>query len=240
MIDSAAVIEGVRRVLCSDPRIDFDRQAVTLTFANGELLLSGEVGDIAAKRLAVERAATAPLVTAVFDELRVRRTESLRDAEIRDLVRRALVEEPILAGCALQERVRGLLRPVHSPLTSVGRIDLTVSRGIVTLAGAVPSLAQKRLAGALAWWSPGARDVLNHLDVQPAEEDSDEAVCDALRLILDRDPVVHASTIRVAALDRRVILDGTVPRLSEVAAAGHDAWFVFGVRDVINRLSVST
>jgi len=96
MIDSDAVLEEVRRRLRREPRIDFDHQAISLTFANGELLLSGEVGDIAAKRLAVERAATAPPVTALFDEVRVRPAESLPDGEIRDLVRQALVSEPAL------------------------------------------------------------------------------------------------------------------------------------------------
>lgn len=239
MIDSQAAIESVRRVLCRDPRIDFDRQAISLIFANGELLLSGEVGDIAAKRLAVEHAAGAPAVTAVMDELRVRPAEMLPDAEISDLVRKALVEEPALTGCTIRQRVAWQFRFVHAPLTSIGRIDITVARGVVTLAGEVPSLVQKRLAGALAWWTPGTRDVVNTLDVRPAEEDSDDAVCDAIRLVLDRDPTVHAAGIRIGARDGRVTLDGTVPAASEAAAAEHDAWFVFGVRDVVNRLAVS-
>jgi osmotically-inducible protein OsmY len=239
MIDSEAALAGVRRALRRDPRIDFDRQTVGLTFANGELLLSGEVGDIAAKRLAVERAASAPLVTTVFDELRVRPAELLPDAEISELVRKALVEEPALAGCTMRQRIAAHLEFVHSPLTSVGRIDMTVARGLVTFAGEVPSLTQKRLAGALAWWTPGVRDVVNNLVVLPAQEDSDDEVCSAVRLVLDRDPALRASGIRVSAQDRRVTLDGTVPSPSAVAAAEHDAWFVSGVCDVVNRLRVS-
>jgi osmotically-inducible protein OsmY len=239
MIDSEAALEEVRRLFRSDPRIDFDHQSVSLTFANGELLLSGEVGDIAAKRLAVESAAKAPSVTAVFDELRVRRSDILPDAEIRDLVRKALVEEPALAGCMIREHIEARFQLAHSPLTSVGRIDIGVVRGVVSLAGEVPSLAQKRLAGVLAWWVPGTRDVVDSLNVRPPEEDSDEAICAAVRLVLDRDRAVHAAGIRVAARDGRVALDGTVPAASEIAAAEHDAWFIFGVRDVINRLAVS-
>jgi osmotically-inducible protein OsmY len=239
MIDSEAVIERVRHVLRRDPRIDFDYQAIGLTFANGALLLSGEVGDIAQKRLAAERAATAPAVTTVVDELRVRPKETLPDAEIGDLVRTALVEEPALAGCTIREHVRGGFRPVHSPLTSIGRIDIGIAQGVVTLAGEVPSLAQKRLSGVLAWRCPGTRDVVNSLDVRPVEEDSDAAICDAVQLVLDRDPAIHAAGIRVAARDAHVALDGTVPAASEVTAAEHDAWFVFGVRNVVNRLAVA-
>jgi len=113
-----------------------------------------------AKSLAVERAARVPPVTGVLDELRVRSAESIPDDEIRDLMRRALVEEPALAGCTMREH-RGQFQIVHSPLTSVGRIDVAVTRGVVTPAGEVPSLAQKRLAGALAWWVPGTQNVIN-------------------------------------------------------------------------------
>jgi osmotically-inducible protein OsmY len=238
MIDSEAALEEVRRALRREPRIDFDHHLITLTFANGELLLSGEVGDITAKRLAVERAARAPSVTVVFDELRVRPVESIPDDEIRDLLRRALVEEPALAGCTMREHIRGQLQVVHAPLTSVGRIDLAVTRGVVTLAGEVPSLAQKRLAGALAWWVPGTGDVINTLAVQPPEEDSDDAICDAVRLVLDRDPAVHAAGIQVDSRDGVVRLDGTIPSASERTSVGHDAWYVWGVRDVIDHLTI--
>jgi osmotically-inducible protein OsmY len=239
MIDSEAAVEVVRKLLRRDPRIDFDHQSVTLTFANGELLLSGEVGDIAAKRRAVARAAAAPLVTAVLDELRVRPAEVLPDAEISDLVREAFVDEPALAGCTMRQRVGGRFRFVHSPLTSVGTIDFSVARGAVTLAGEVPSLAQKRLAGALAWRVPGMCDVVNRLEVRPAEEDSDAALCDAIRLVLDKDPAIHAAGIGVAARDGQVTLGGTVSAASELAAAEHDAWFVVGVHDVVNQLRVA-
>jgi osmotically-inducible protein OsmY len=238
MIDNEAVLEEVRRRLRREPRIDFDRQAINLTFANGELLLSGEVGDIAAKRLAVERAAVVPPVTTVFDELRVRPAESIPDGEIRDLVCNALVGEPALTGCTIRDRLGTRFQLAHSPLTSVGRIDISVARGVVTLTGEVPSLVQKRLAGVLAWWCLGTCDVVNRLDVNPAEEDSDELVGDAVQVVLDRDRAVHAGAIRVSARDGRVTLDGTVPAASEISAAEHDAWYVSGVRDVVNRLAV--
>jgi len=215
MTDSEAALEEVRRALRREPRVNFDNQPISLTFANGELLLSGEVGDIAAKRLAVERAAGAPSVTAVLDELRVRPAESIPDDEIYDLLRRALVEEPALTGCTIGEHIGGQFQIVHAPLTSVGRVDLSVTRGVVTLAGEVPSLAQKRLAGALAWWVPGTQDVIDTLGVQPPEEDSDDAICDAVRLVLERDPAVHATAIQVGSRDGVVTFDGTIPAASE-------------------------
>ena len=49
MTDSEAALEEVRRALRREPRVNFDHQPISLTFANGELLLSGEVGDIASE-----------------------------------------------------------------------------------------------------------------------------------------------------------------------------------------------
>jgi len=238
MTDSEAALEEVLRALRREPRVDLDHQPISLTFANGELLLSGEVGDIAAKRLAVERAAGAPSVTAVLDETRVRLAESIPEDEIYDLLRRALVEEPALTGCTIREHIRGQFKIVHAPLTNVGRIDVAITRGVVTLAGEVPSLAQKRLAGALAWWVSGTRDVIDTLGVQPPEEDSDDAICDAVRLVLDRDPAVHAAAIQVGSRDGVVTFEGTIPAASEHTAVEHGPWCVWGVRHVVNHLTV--
>ena len=177
-------------------------------------------------------------MTGVLDELRVRPAESIPDDEIYDLLRRALVEDPALTGCTIRGHIRGRLQIVHVPLTSVGQIDVAVTRGVVTLAGEVSSLAQKRLAGALAWWVPGTRDVINTLGVQPPEEDSDDAIRDAVRLVLDRDAAVHAAGIQVGSRDGVVTFEGTIPAASECMTAEHDAWYVWGVRDVVNHLTV--
>ena len=112
MTDSEAALEEVLRALRREPRVDLDHQPISLTFANGELLLSGEVGDIAAKRLAVERAAGAPSVTAVL-ETPVRLAESIPEDEIYDLLRRALVEERALTGCTIREHIRGQFKIVQ-------------------------------------------------------------------------------------------------------------------------------
>jgi len=88
--------------------------------------------------------------------------------EIRDLLRRTLVEGPALTGCTIREHILGGLQIAHASPMSIGRIDFAVRRGAVTLAGEVPSLAQARRAR--AWCVPGTRDVINALAVQPAEE----------------------------------------------------------------------
>lgn len=52
-------------------------------------------------------------------------------------------------------------------------------------------LTQKRLAGVLAWWVPGSRDVINRMEVlseQPDQPDSDEELEKAVRIVLKKRP----------------------------------------------------
>ena len=174
----------------------------------------------------------------MIDELRVRPKASVPDGEIRDLLRKALTEEPTLGGCTLREAIPGGFRTVRVPLTAVGRIDIKVRQGVVTLEGEAPSLTQRRLASVLSWQTPGICNVVDELVVSPAEDDSDELVGGAVRLALDRDPTVHAAGIRVDVRDRIVMLEGAVPTAADRDAANRDAWCVSGVDSVVNRLEV--
>jgi osmotically-inducible protein OsmY len=238
MVDSEAVLMEVRQALRGEAQLDFDRQSIHLAFANGELLINGEVDSVAGKRRAIRRATAVPAVTTVIDELRVRPKTRMPDGEIREFLRRALIGELTLGGCSIREGIRGGFRTLRAPVTNVGRIDFMVREGAVTLAGEVPSLAQKRLAAVLAWQIPGTGNVVDELAVHPAEDDSDELLAGAVRLALDRDPAVHAAGIRVGAQAGVVTLEGTVPATAEKDAAEGDAWCVSGVHGVLNRLAV--
>jgi osmotically-inducible protein OsmY len=90
----------------------------------------------------------------------------------------------------------------------------------------------------LAWWVPGGRDVVNGLEVSPPEEDTDDEVTDAVRLVLEKDPFINADQIRVSTRNFVVTLDGVVRSPGQKQMAEHDAWYVFGVDNVINRLQV--
>jgi osmotically-inducible protein OsmY len=113
-----------------------------------------------------------------------------------------------------------------------------VADGVVTLAGRVISLSHKRLAGVLAWWVPGCRDVVNRLEVAPPEQDNDDEIGDALRLALEKDPLVHADQIRVSVRNRVVTLEGYVVTKEEMKMAEWDAWYLFGVEEVVNNIEV--
>ncbi len=231
-------IEAVRRALRSEARIDLPHHPIRLALAEGDLVIEGEVADVAAKKLALERAAAVADVRGIVDRLRVAPAERLADGAIRDHVRDALVEEPALESCSIRVSVKNHWEPVRVVDGATATVDISVEDGVVLLDGSVPGLGMKRLAGVLAWWVPGSRDVINGLAVTPPEEDNDDEVSDAVRLALEKDPLVDPAQIRVATRNAVVTLDGQVPTDSEREAAEFDAWYVFGVDKVVNRLQV--
>ncbi len=229
-------VEAVRRALAGEPRIDLTRHAIALGFADGVLTMEGELADVAAKKLALERAAGVAGVRAIVDRLRVRAARAMTDAEIRDHLCDALLGEPVFQRCAVRCRHAGRREQLQEPAGSAGQIEVEVSEGVVTLSGEVPSLAHKRLAGVLAWWVPGSRDVVNGLEVEPPEADSDDEIADAVRIALEKDPLLDAAGIRVGARGSVVTLEGSVPSEPQRQMAETDAWCVFGVDAVLNHL----
>jgi osmotically-inducible protein OsmY len=204
----------------------------------GDLILEGEVSDIAAKKLALERAAAVAGPRGLVDRLRVAPAERMADGAVRDHVRDALVGEPALATCSVRVFVKGQWEPARTSDEPTGTIDLQVEDGVVTLDGSVVGLGLKRLAGVLAWWVPGSRDVVNGIAVTPPEDDDDDEISDAVRLALEKDPMIDPSQIRVTTRNAVVTLQGQVPTESERDAAEFDAWYIFGVDKVINHIRV--
>ena len=90
----------------------------------------------------------------------------------------------------------------------------------------------------LAWWVPGSREVINGLEEVPLQQDNDDEVVDAVRLVLEKDPWVRAEQIRVRVRNYTVMLEGLVPDAKVKEMAEFDAWYVFGVDRVINHLVV--
>ncbi len=233
-----AIVRRVRSRLEFEQRVNLHRFPLRIEFSpDGNLVLEGDVENIAAKKIALRLAASEPGVTAVIDRLRVVAMRAMGDGEIRDHVRDALIGEPALSECAIaireDERVK-TIREAGEPAAK--RVEFEVRDGVVTLNGVVDSLAQKRIAGLLTWWVPGTRDVVNGIEVSPPQEDSDDEIRDAVRFALEKDPLVNAVQVRTRVRNATVTLEGIVANEQEAAAAEADAWYVFGVDRVNNRL----
>jgi osmotically-inducible protein OsmY len=156
--------------------------------------------------------------------------------EIRDRVRDALLDEPAFARYAVYVAgdTSGLPPQLPDPLSNY--IETAVNDGVVTLDGQVESLSHKRLAGILAWWVPGTRDVVNGLDVQPSEQDSDDEITDAVRTALEKDRLIRSDSIRITTRNSVVTLEGVAANDEQAAMAEADAWYVFAVDGVVNHL----
>lgn len=230
----------VRGALAAEPRLAEAIAAIGVEAAPGDaVVLAGEIGSVGEKRIALERAAAVEGVAGIVDRLRVWPAVPMPDEEVLRLVVDALVGEPAFAGIRVLGGTGGWRPGPPDPAGMRGEIDVEVAEGVVTLNGCVPGLDDKRLAGVLAWWVPGSRDVVNGIAVEPPEEDGDAAIVEAVRLALEKDRLVDAGQVRVSARAGVVTLQGYLRDEHERHMAESDAWFVLGVDDVVDEIEVA-
>lgn len=242
---SASETARIRRSLVAalehEPRVNLHRDRVEIEFDDAVATLSGEVADIAAKRLTLELAAALPGVAGIVDRLHTRPAVPMGDGEIADHLERDLLGESAFDGCGITRLVRDKRVVVREPPEPERpwSLELRVTDGVVTLDGEVPSLSHKRLAGALAWWVPGSRDVINGLGVEPPEDDNDDEILDALRIVLEKDPLVDATEVSATCTDAVITLRGLAGNDRQKNLIELDAWYLFGVDKVINELEIA-
>ncbi len=232
------IVHQVRAALEHEPRLNLHRFPLLIRQASdGTVVLQGETQSVAAKKLALEVAAATPGVADIIDRLHVAPARHMGDGEIRDHVRDALLQEPVFQNHIIRTASGG--RDKNAPSPGLSRyIEIAVEEGVVALDGQVGSLSHKSLAGTLAWWVPGTRDVINAIDIVPPQQINDAEINDAVMLILEKDPWVNTSRIRVLTRNRIVVLEGYVSSSDEREMADMDAWCAFGVDLVMNRLEV--
>ncbi|MDO8431006.1 MAG: BON domain-containing protein [Candidatus Binatus sp.] len=159
------------------------------------------------------------------------------DGAIRDHLRAAMLQEGAFTDCRIQTaEERRVGASVEAATDGDNYIEIAVADGVVTLNGKVESLSHKRLAGLLAWWVPGTRDVVNGIEVKPFEDDRDDEISDAVTMALEKDRLLTHDSIKVSTRNSVVTLEGAVPNNRQAQMAEADAWYIFGVDGVINHL----
>lgn len=241
MQQESEVGKEVKAAMEVDPRVDLHRFPINIV-SNGDglLRLEGEVPSIAAKRVALRLAQRVSGMQRVIDALRLVPAQVRSDGEMRDAFARVLLQQPELRNCTLRQHNKGrieLVQEAHDDWPS-GEITFAAAEGVIELQGRVISLSHKRMVEAIAWWVTGVRDVVNRLEVVPAEEDNDDELADAVRLVFEMDPWVHADQISIKTADGVVTLAGVLARDEERRMAEMDAWSVCGVAEVRNQIDV--
>lgn len=237
------VLNTIRAVLEHEPHINLHRWPVHLDMTDDSvLIMEGDVESIAAKKRALELAGAVSDVRGVIDRLHVAPTEHKSDGEVLGSLETFLLDARDFKNCSLRVIKKGQTLTLQEALddNASGDILASVDDGVVTLDGWVISLSHKRLAGVLAWWVPGCRDVVDALEVLPPEQDTDDEVTDALSLVLEMDPLIpHPEQISIHTRDFVVTLEGLVSSETEKNRAEQDAWCLFAVDKVVNQLAVS-
>ncbi len=218
MATDAEILDHVHAALTCDPRVRAGKEGpIKAICSEGQVVLAGEVDEIPQKMVPERLARAIEGVKIVVNELKLRAIPRRSDAEILAHLMDALEQDH-----SLDER----------------QITPVVEGAVVTLTGTVDALAKKRLAGLLTWWTAGVEDVRNHLVVQPAEDDCDAEIVDAIRVAHELDILVDANRIGVKSLGSVVTLVGTARSAEERRQAEADAWFTWGVTDVVNKLEI--
>lgn len=240
MATQTDVTKELRAALEIDPRVDLRRFPIQVVHNGQGVRLEGNVQNIAAKRVALQVARRISGIEQVIDALRLVPAEPRGDGEIRDAFIRALLGQPELRNCKVRQQHKGQVQTLQNTddESPSGDIEVSVADGVVTVGGSVISLSHKRVIEALAWWTPGCRDVVNRLDIVPAEEDNDDEIADAIRLVFEMDPQIQADQLSVRSEGGIVTLAGVLHREDAKRMAEMDAWAVLGVTDVHNRIEV--
>jgi len=236
------ILKTVWAALEREPHINLHRWPVRLDMTDDNaLVVEGDMESVAAKKRVLEIAGTTPEVRGVVDRLHVAPSEHKSDGEILDGLKALLLDARELKNCTLRVMKKGQAITVQEAggEDASGDILVAVKDGVVTLDGWAISLSHKRLAGVLAWWVPGCRDVVDGMEVAPPEQDNDDEVSDALSLVLEMDPMIpHPEQIGIHTRNYVVTLEGLVASQTEKDRAEQDAWCLFAVDKVINHLAV--
>jgi osmotically-inducible protein OsmY len=187
---------------------------------DGVATLTGHV-DSYLKRWAAEEAAHRVRgVKAVANDIEVKLpTSSERtDADIAAAVTRALEWDAVL---------------------DIDKLDVTVSRGWVTLKGEVNWGFERADAERVTRRITGVRGVSNLITIRPRERPSPDAMKKKIEDALVRSAETDAKRIQVEVRGDKVILTGTVRAWAEKQEAERVAWSAPGVASVENRIVVS-
>jgi osmotically-inducible protein OsmY len=193
---------------------------IGVSVKDGVVTLSGWVDSYLKRWMAEEAAHRVHGVKAVANNIEVKLPNSSErtDADIAAAVIRALEWDAFVP---------------------IDKIDVTVSKGWVTLKGEVEWGFQRADAERVARRITGVRGVSNLIIVRPRVKPSPEEMKRKIQEAIVRSAELDAKGITLEVLGDKVILSGTVRSWPEKREAERAAWSAPGVSSVENRIVVS-
>jgi osmotically-inducible protein OsmY len=240
---SDTVLKQVMAAFERESHLKLQNHPIHMSFDGGALTVAGEVPDIASKKRLLQLTQIHSEGKRLVDQLRVTANPPVGDGELRTRICERLAQAVDFRNCVICARVKGQLEVLRGTMDQVGNdgsgvVEVTVEDGVVTLTGQVISLSHRRLASVTAWWVGGCRDVVNLLQLVPAEADGDDEISEALHLVLETDQRVRAEQITINVENHRITLAGWVPTEAEKRQAEQDAWCLDAIEGVVNRIQV--
>jgi osmotically-inducible protein OsmY len=219
-----------------DPRIDMHTYPIHIIEQDDRLVMEGTVANIAAKKLTLRIAQRVCGACPVLDRLHIA-ASPMEAGQLQAEVIDILLSEPAFSDYGMRVKRGKEFETWRVSKSELGElVDIEVSKGVVTLSGRVGSLTHRRLAEVLAWWTAGCELVETRLRVVPPERENDGELTDAVRIVLEKDPLVHSGQISIDVQHGEVTLNGFVGSDEERRLAVLDAWYVPGVREVVDRI----
>lgn len=200
-----------------DARVQPNEIGVSVT--DGVVTVTGWVDSYTKKWVAERTAHRVRGVKAVANDIEVRLPSSVdrTDADVAQAATRALQWDAFV--------------PIE-------RLDVTVSRGWVTLQGEVEWQYQRRAAERAVRRLSGVRGVTNLIAVRPRIKPSPSDLRQRIEDALVRSAETDAERIRVEVTGDQIVLTGTVRSWAEKEEAERVAWSAPGVTAVDNRIVV--
>jgi osmotically-inducible protein OsmY len=240
---SNTVLKQVMAAFERESHLKLHHHPIHMSFDGDALTVTGEVPDIASKKRLLQLTQRHSEGKRLVDQLRVIANPPVGDGELRTHICERLAQAAEFRNCVICARVKGQLEVLHGTMDQAGNdgngvVEVTVEDGVVTLTGQVASLSHRRLASVTAWWVGGCRDVVNLLELAPAEVDGDDEIAEALHLVLETDLRVHADQITIKVENHRITLAGWVATEAEKRQAEQDAWCLDAIDGVVNHIQV--
>lgn len=206
-IEDSRITLAVERALYVDQGVA--SHLIDVLTLDGIVTLTGSVDNLLSKDRATKVTGSVKGVRSVVNRMTVRPVDR-SDKDIEKDVRQALV---------------------YDPATDSYEVDVSVSKGVVTLKGTVDSWQEKQLCEVVSKGVKGARDVRNDIIAYYKETRPDREIKAEVESRLKWDVWVDDLLIDVEVKDSNVALSGTVGSAAEETWAYGDAW-VNGVKSV--------